>query len=359
LRSTFGTGVDTNEDEVLMQIVNPIAIEIQELWEGARLQYDFYNPASAEGVALDNIGAITSTSRIPGVKSTVIVQATGNAGATVPVGFQRAVQDTGEVFQNLVLRTLPVVGSQPLEFEMEAIDDGPIAAVAGALNQGALPSGITDIINAVDATEGTFNETDEQYRVSRKERLQALGAGTVVAIKAALREVPLVTDVQVLENDSDVVDANGQAAHSIRAIVKGGTDQNIIDSIGQTKAGGTDTVGSESGTFTDPVDGQTFPINFDRVSDINIYVAVVVTSKNSDYPATGDQDIEDAILALTWDVGEDVVLPKLQSAVTSIPGILAYTLFFDTSATPVVDVTISIATDELAIFDSTRITVSS
>jgi len=359
LRSTFGSGVDTNEDETVMQLIDPVAIEIQELWEGARLLYEFYNPASAEGVALDNVGAITSTPRLAGVKSTVIVDATGTPGATIPVGFQRAAQDTGEIFQNLTLRTLPIVGSQPLQFEMEALEDGPIASVAGTLNQGALPSGVTNIINSVDATEGTFDETDEEYRVSRKERLQALGAGTVIAIKASLREVELVTSVGVLENDSDIIDANGQAPHSIRCIVKGGAVQDIIDTIGETKAAGTTTEGVEAGTYTDPTDGQTFSINFDRVTDVDIYVEIDITSKNEEYPSTGDQDIEDALLELTWEVSEDVVLPKLQSAVTSIPGILDYTILFAKVNPPLTSTAVTIDTDELADFESTRITVTS
>jgi len=358
LRSTFGSGIDTNEDEIVMQIVNPVALEIEESW-GSKLLYDAMNPAAAEGPALDNVGAITATKRLEGSKSTVLVNATGNEFATIPVGFQRGVQDTGELFENLILRTLPAVGSQPLQFTMESIDEGPIAAIANTLNQGSLPSGITDVVNPGDATLGTLDETDEEYRISRKVRLQALGAGTVVSIKAALLEVSGVTSVSILENDTSLYDANGQAPHSIRCIILGGADQDIIDVIGATKAAGTGTVGTESGTFTDPVDSQTFPINFDRVTEIDIYVDVVVTSKGTSYPVTGDQDIEDAILALIWEPGGDVTLPTLQNAVTSIPGILAYTLFFDTSATPVVDVTISIDTDELADFDSTRIGVSS
>jgi len=359
LRSTFGSGIDTNEDEIVMQIVNPVALEIEESWQGSKLLYDAMNPAAAEGPALDNVGAITATKRLEGSKSTVLVNATGNEFATIPVGFQRGVQDTGELFENLILRTLPAVGSQPLQFTMESIDEGPIAAIANTLNQGSLPSGITDVVNPGDATLGTLDETDEEYRISRKVRLQALGAGTVVSIKAALLEVSGVTSVSILENDTSLYDANGQAPHSIRCIILGGADQDIIDVIGATKAAGTGTVGTESGTFTDPVDSQTFPINFDRVTEIDIYVDVVVTSKGTSYPVTGDQDIEDAILALIWEPGGDVTLPTLQNAVTSIPGILAYTLFFDTSATPVVDVTISIDTDELADFDSTRIGVSS
>lgn len=359
LRPTFGSGTVTNEDEVVMQSITPQALEIEELWQNTLLIYNVMNPAAAEDVALDNIGALTSTLRIAGVKSTVLVDATGNEGATIPINFQRSVQDTGEIFQNTEEQTLPAVGLQPLQYLMTTLNNGPILAVAGTLNVGSLPAGITDVINSVDATPGKFRETNEEYRVSRKQRLQALGKGTVPSIKSALREVANVISVAILENDTDIIDANGQAPHSIRCIVQGGLDQDIIDAIGESKAAGTETVGSETGIYNDPVDNQPFTINFDRVQPVNIYVDVEVTEKDSDYPPTGDQLIEDAILALTWNAGEDVVLPKLQNAVTSIDGIVTYTLFFDISATPVVDNTIVINTGQQADFDSSRINVSS
>lgn len=362
LRSTFGSGTDTNEDEAVMQSITPQAIEIEESWQSQKLIYDQMNPAAAEGVALDNIGAITGTPRIAGKNSTVLVDATGNEGATIAIGFQRSVQDTGEIFEltsEVGLQTLPAVGSQPLQFLMTALNDGPVLAVATTLNVGSLPAGITNIINSVDATPGTLNETDEEYRISRKERLAGIGKGTVAAIKAGLTEVPDIISRTVLENDTDVTDSNGLPANSVRCIVEGGASQDIIDSIGENKGSGTGTFGIQTGTYTDPTDGQEFTINYDIVSAVNIYVAVVVTEKDSGYPANGDELIKTAILALTWENGEDVILPKLQNAVTSVDGIVTYTLFFDTSATPVVDTTITIDEAERADFDSTRITVSS
>lgn len=365
LRTSFGSGIVTNEDSIIMQIVDPIALEIAEPWEGTQLVYDQMNPNAAEGVALDNVGAITNTPRVAGAKSTVVVQATGTEGSIIPINFQRGVETTNKLFETTQVNTLPATGSQPLEFTMQALDDGEVEAIAGTLNQGSLPSGVTTMINAVDAQLGSLDETDEEYRVGRKERLSAFGAGTVPAIKAALVSTtssPVITSVAVFENDTDIIDTSFSPvlpAHSIRALVGGGADQDIIDTLGIKKGAGTYTDGTESGTYTDPVDGQTFPMRFSRVSDVNMYVAVVVTSKDDDYPDTGDQDIEDAILALTWEVGEDVVLPKLQNAVTSVPGIVTYTLFFDTSATPTTDTTITISPTEQAVFDSTRTTVSS
>lgn len=362
LRSSYGSGVDTDLDEIVMVTLEPVFLELEELWQGAQGQYDFLNKNNAEGVSLDNLGAIINIPRLSGIKSTVDVQVSGTEGAVIPVNFKRSVEDTLEPFQTTQSHTLPAAGSQPLVIEMTALNDGPVAAIAGTLNQGTLPAGVTTMINAVDATLGTYDETDEEYRIGLTTRLAALAAATVPAIKAALLTTTAVASAAVFENDTSVPDSSLTPVlppHSIRALVSGGADQDIIDTLGVKKGAGTYTDGTVSGTYTDPTDGQTFPIRFSRVTLIDIYVTVTVTSKDSNYPASGDQDIEDAILALTWEVGEDVILPKLQNAVTSIPGIITYTLYFDTSASPTTDTTIVIAETEQADFDSTRTIVTS
>lgn len=361
LRSSYGSGVATDTDEVVMVTLLPIILELVELWQGSQGQYDFFNKLNAEGISLDNLGSILNIPRLSGVKSTAVVEVLGTEASVIAIGFIRSVEDTNEPFQTLIEYTLPAVGSQPLNISMSALNDGPIESVAGTLNQGVLPSGVTSMINTVDADTGTYDETDEEYRIGLGTRLAALGAGTVVAIKAALTTIPNVVSVFLFENDTSVTDSDGVPPHAIKALVEGGTDQDIWDTLGIKKGAGTFTDGDEVGTFTDPVDGQEFTMRFSRPTLINIYVTVEVTSKDSNYPTSGDQDIEDAILAegATFESGDDVVLPRLQSAVTSVPGILAYTLFFDTSATPTTDTAIVITAFQKADFDSTRTIVTS
>ncbi len=359
LRSSFGSGVETSTDSIVSQIVNPIAIEIKESWDGTRLTYEQMNPNAAEGVSLDNVGAITNTPRVAGAKSTVVVQVSGTEGSVIPIGFQRGVATTGELFQTTATHTLPATGSQPLSFTMTALNDGAVVCIAGTLTQGTLPSGISTMVNAVDATVGSLDETDEEYRVGRISRLQSLAGGTVIAIRDALLTVTGVTGASVFENDTGVL-VGLLPPHSINALVAGGADQDIWNILGVKKGAGTYTTGAQVGTYIDPVDSQPYTMRFDRVTSVNIYVTVTITSKDAGtYPATGDADIETAILALTWAVGEDVTLPKLQSAVTATPGIITYTLFFDTSASPSTNTTITISATQQADFNSTRTTVTS
>jgi uncharacterized phage protein gp47/JayE len=367
LRSSFGSGVETDLDEAVMVALLPILLEIEELWQGAQGMYDFLNKNNAEGVSLDNLGAIINIPRLAGTFSTVDVEVEGAQGTVIPAGTIRSVSSTLEPFQTTIAWTLPAVGSQPYTISMQALNDGPVACIAGTLTVGTLPAGVTSMINTVDAEVGTYDETDAEYRVGLSERLASLGAGTVPAIKAALlalTSTPPINSVTVFENDTDVIDSNLLPPHSIRALVEGGADQDIWDTLGVKKGAGTYTDGTEVGTYTDPVDGQTFPMRFSRPTLINMYVDVVVTSFDSTFgdgtPANGYAAIETAILAEgdTFQLGDDVTLPRLQSAVTSVPGIITYTLKFGKTATPTTDTTVVIATFEKADFDSSRTSVT-
>jgi hypothetical protein len=358
LRTSFGSGTETTVDAILMQIIDPIALEIAEPWAGMTLIYDQLNGNVAEGVVLDNIGTITNTPRVAGSKSTVIVQATGTEGASIPANFQRGVETTNKLFETLQEFTLPAVGLQPFEFSMSALEDGEVQAIAGTLNQGSLPAGVTVMINAVDAVLGSFDETDEEYRIGRVERLSAFGSSTIPAIKAAILSIVGVSGATIIENVENLTDVNGIPPHKFRAVVAGGSDQDIIDAIGVKKPAGIGTNGAISGTYTDPTDGQEFPIDFSRTTSILMYSDIVIV-KNDDYPTDGDNLIEANLLALNWELGEDVVLPKLQGAVTTIPGITSYTLFFAKTAVPLTDTTVVIAPGETALFDSTRINITS
>jgi len=361
LRAKFGSGVETNEDSDIMQSINVMALEVEECWQGLGKVYDMFSPNNAEGITLDNLGAITATPRVRGANSTVEVEAEGSEGSTIDLGFQRAVETTGEIFATTEAYVLPASGSQPLVITMTALNDGPVYCKSGTLNQGALPSGVTSMTNPDDAVLGTYDETDEEYKIGRKTRLAAIANATVLAIKAALLNselIPGVTGAIVEENDTGET-VGSLPPHCIRALMSGGDDQDIWDVLGTKKGAGTYTFGTEVGTFTDPDDGQEFTMRFSRIAQIEIWVAVDIVSKTDDYPVTGDQDIEDNILALIWAGGEDVTYPKLQNAVTDVPGITDYTLYFGLSDPPVASTPITIDTDEIAVFSSSRITVTS
>ncbi len=242
----------------------------------------------------------------------------------------------------------------------ESVNAGPIIGLAGTLTVIGNPvSGWDGVANFVDATLGNLEETDAAFRLRRVAALQGLGNATVEAILGALLALSNVTQARVFVNDTDVT-VDSRLPHSFEALVVGGADQDIFDSLFLNKAAGINTNGAESGTSTDS-QGTAHAINFSRPSVIDIYLDITLTV-NSDYPADGDTLVEDLVNA--WGdalgIGTDVIVfPYLVASFQSVPGITDVVIDIGTAPGPSGDANITIAETEIADFDSSRTTVTS
>lgn len=242
----------------------------------------------------------------------------------------------------------------------EAVDTGPIQALANTLNQIVTPvPGWTRVENFEDATKGADAESDASFRTRRIAALLGSGSATLEAIRGAMLTLTGVTQAVVFENTDDVTDGDGRPPHSIEALVLGGVNQDILDELFNKKSGGIETFGGVSGTVTDS-QGTNHTLNFSRPTSVNIWLELDLTV-NSDYPADGDTQVQDRILAYAdaLDIGEDVVVfPVLISSFADVPGITDVVVRIGTAASPTLDDNIIIAPTEIADFDSARITIT-
>lgn len=242
----------------------------------------------------------------------------------------------------------------------ESVDDGSIEALSGTLT-GIVNniSGLDRVENYLDAVKGNNVETDAELRVRRINALLGIAAARLDGIRSFLLLVENVTSAKVFENDTLTVDGSGRPAKSIECLVLGGTNQDILEAVFDRKAAGIEAYGSVSGTVTDS-QGDDHMVKFSRPSSINIYLELDLTI-DADYPSDGDTLVESAILAhaTTLEIGEDVIVyPYLITALGVIVGITDVVLRIGTSASPTLDDNIVISETELAIFDSSRITVA-
>ena len=129
-------------------------------------------------------------------------------------------------------------------------------------------------------------------------------------IEASLIDIDGVIDALVLENNTNETDSNNVPAHSINAIVLGGSDEDIATIIlKKIVGGGCGTYGSESYTLPD-YRGQDRVINFDRPStkDINVVVTLIRAHAQNDIDI---DKIKDAIVAKKFRIGQDAVAGML------------------------------------------------
>jgi len=359
LKTTFGNGINLNPESIFGQLVGIYAEREDLVWQAAQDVYNSQYPDTASGVSLDNVCALTGTKRDGSEQSLVEVLISGVAGTVIPAGKLIAVENNGPQFSFPSSITIPISGS--ISATAYSVLFGPIAAPAGTLNVIVTPIvGWVSVTNALDAILGSLVETDPELRTKRADQLQKGGSATVEAIRAKLLAVANVTHCIIYENDTLLVDVNGLPAKSFEAFVEGGVALDIATAIWLSKAAGIQSFGDQATNITDS-QGLVHVINWSRPVEKLIYCVVNITSNPSLFPLTGAQDVEDLILAYGNDlqVGDPViVVPQMIASISSVPGILNAVIFIGLAPAPVSSANIIQAINEIAKFDSARVTVN-
>jgi len=359
-KTAFGDNIKLDADSVFGQIIAIISEVISdqnELVEGIISAYD---PQKSSGVFLSDLVLLNGITRNESEYSTVTLQCTANAaGATIPVG--SLVSDPTTGYQFATDSALVVGASSSANVSATAVDAGPISAAAGTLTQIDTPIyGWESVTNPAGATEGQNEETDTELRIRRQRASEQSGTANVAAIYTAIADLDAVEQVKIVSNNGTVTDSDGVPPQHIWAIVLGGTDNDIAEALFGTVAAGDGYYGSTTVNYADPITGETYVIKFERPTDVSIYIDVTVVT-DSDYPVDGDTQIENAIIAFfeDFEIGEDVIYSRLYTPINSVAGHYVSDLKVDIVSPPTGTANIPVDTEERAVTDAAKITVTS
>jgi uncharacterized phage protein gp47/JayE len=417
VRQSFGESIDLSDSSVFGRLNGIIGERFALLWQLLESIYASQDPDKATGAALRAIAALTGTIFEPARSSTTTLTATGDPTTVVDEGSLVATESTGVVFRVVEDATLIPVpawtsstafdlgervtnsakcyecvtagtsagsggpsteeddildgtahwrylgdGTAAADAEAESSDKGPIVAASGDLTVIQTPiAGWLSVINLLDAELGALDETDEALRVRREAELADIGGTNLDAVRASLLKIDGVTAVTVFMNTTDATDSDGVPPHSVEALVQGGDDQAIFDRLLASVAAGIRCHGTTSGTARDS-QGTEQPVAFSRPQEIPIYVGVTLLKDADLYPLDGDQQVEDAIVAYgrLQSTGRNVVSSALSAQCFGVLGVLdVVSLFIGVAPAPASETTIAISTRQLAVYDTSRITVSS
>ena len=245
---------------------------------------------------------------------------------------------------------------------------GPVLAVSGDLTVIDTPvSGWQSAINLLDADLGRDVATDAEFRALGEADLARPGATTPDAIRETLLAVADVESVTVFYNPTDATDGDGVPPHAVECMVRGGDDQAIFDVLLRACiAAGIASHGTEVGASLDS-EGVSHVVKFSRPEEIEIYVAVILekvahSADNADsYPIDGDAQVKAAIVAYgdAQLCGKNAVASRLAAAAFTVAGVLDVSdVNIDTAPTPLNSFTIPISSRQLAVYDSSRISVT-
>lgn len=414
-KALFGESIDLSDDGPFGQLISIQAEREALLWEAMETVYTQWTPDGATGTNLDNLTAITGTVRDPAEPSTVTAVATGTPTTVLLAGRVASVTGTAVRFASLADATIAAatawaaltvytaaqrrtnggniyevvtggtsaasggpsgtgtaitdgtvtwkflgVGTGYVDVAMESEETGPVVAAARTLTVIETPvAGWSSVINNLDAELGANEESDSSLRLKREDELRALGNASVEAIRSALLQIPDVVQATVFENITNVIDVDGIPPHAIECLVQDGADAAIRAAIFATIAGGIEAHGSVSGTVTDS-QGFSHTIKFTRPTEVDIHVQVNLIVNSAEYPSDGDTQIEAALVAYgdAQKTGKNVVASALEARCFTVAGVLEAECLIGTAPSPTLRTTIAISLRQLAMFDTSRISVT-
>ncbi len=371
----ISSALDVSASSPMGQINAVLMKTVSELWDLAQAIYDGFDPDKNEGDAQDAVCAITGTKRIDAAKSYTDQTLALNAGVTVPAGA------IVSVLGNPGLRFV-LVGPEPATGDPVVPGDvtattagnyhgrfqcdktGAFTANAGTVSVIVTPvSGWNSTANAGDAIPGRDVEGPSDLRLRRVNELQAIGTSPVDAIRGELLKLDGMIQVTILENVDDATDGNNVPPHSFEAVCFDGAspavaDNDIAQTLWDSRAGGIRTAGASTGTARDS-QGAAHTMSFSRPSLKTVYFDITLNTTDA-YP--GDSTLKTALVAYGRGLamGQDVVLASFYSTIFGVGGVTDITLFkAGFSASPSGTSNLTIAARELATFDTARITVHS
>jgi uncharacterized phage protein gp47/JayE len=373
LRTRQRASIDPNwaaDDESLEGQVNAShAAELAELWEELDFVVNQFNPDDQEGVEQDMVCAISGTTRLSATKGTVTISLQSSGPTTWPAG--TLVAQDGDPTNVWVLdsnRVAPGAGTFNADFTAQ--NTGHIEAPAGTLTVrlSSVPNWV-GATNPFDANAGRNIETDDELRIRREEELRAEGGASEPAISADVEAVnpTALKSVRTLENDGDIVDANGLPPHSFEVLIwdpapDGPVDNDLIaQAIWNSKAFGIQTFGSTTGTAKTSA-GESKTMHFSRVNQDVLFVDIDIEI-DSTFPLDGDAQVKAALKAVSESYlpGGTVYALDLRAASRSVQGVLTSpALRLKLSIPPGLGDTadIPISVRDIATLDTSNITVN-
>lgn len=243
---------------------------------------------------------------------------------------------------------------------LTAVNAGPIEGEANTITSIQTPkTGWDAVTNPTAVVPGEDVETDEELRERFRQSKYIRATNILEALYSDLISLANVIEVQIYENDTDVVDANGVPAHSFLPIILGGDPLDIAETIWENKPLGIRSYGNTTQTI---YDSQGFPheIGFERPNPVDIYIRMDLTT-NANYPQNGDDLIRSNLafyFTSDFGIGDDVIYSRLYTPINSVPGHAVNSLEVSTDGVTWITANIDVPFNGIATLESNNIVIT-
>jgi len=319
----WGDSIDTSEDEFLGHLFRIVATVQAETNESLQSVYDAISVNGSSGVGLDNLMELIGIERTAAAYSTVTLSFTASKATTVPSGTQ-VKTSANVIFETDSAIVFAAAGSD--DVTATCTEEGAYnAAAATVTTMVNSVYGISSVTNAAAATPGRSRETDAAEKRRHTTATSSTGTNSLAEIYEAVTAVSGVTSCSTVDN--------GDGTISVAVI--GGAAADIGAAIADNLTEGITTSGSSSVDVYNETTGQTKTINYTVGADVPIHIAIT-TGTLSNYPADGDDQIRDALVALgaEYELGDNVIYNELFRPIYGVSGHVLSDLQVATSGPP-------------------------
>lgn len=319
-KEIFGDDIYVDDDSMDGQLISLFAKGTYDTLKTIEFAYNNTTPQTAFGVVLARLVLLSGISKKKSGYSTAFCTLTGTPFTIIHNG---VVSDVSGNKWNLP-NTVNLGENGSVGVTVTAQKQGNITALVHTITQIDTPTyGWKTVDNDYPASPATAVETDAQLRYRQRKSVALPSQGLVEGTQSALLNLDGVTDCVVKENDNNIqitVKEVELPPNSITAIVKGGSEKDIADTIFYRKNQGCYTNGDIEITQYDIFNNVNY-IRFSRPTEVPIQVSVgikPISGYSSDITAEIKQNLVDYVDSLN--IANDVNISVLTSIINqSIP----------------------------------------
>lgn len=320
-----------SDDSLFMQFSFIVAEAIAECWEQAFQASNVRRPRNAKGAILRGLIQLNGLLAKFGSQTQINVKFTGLKDATIPQG--SLISDVENSVNYSVDKSVTIGADGTATGTATALTKGPINPNNNTVIVIKTPTyGWTNVTNTGVVVVGAEPQTDEELHLEQQRATSNTAYRQIDAIYSGLLNVPGVEFARVYQNTGLTTDSRGIEAKSVAAVVVGGTNEDIANSIVKKSANINSFFGTTEVDVTDN-QGQVNKIKFSRPEEVEIDVEVNITVTDSALFPASKQDAIDQIkqniityaeynLQATegFAPGVDVVRTRLYTPVNEVPG---------------------------------------
>lgn len=312
----YGDDINIDADSPDGQMIGLFSQEIDNINQALSMIAQMLDPYKATGAWLEQramyAGIVRRGADYSYLDDVII---TGKQGVKVPRG---SIFSDGNLSKwvTLVDVVLDINGSARVN--MRSHELGAFSIQAGKeLSMDAVIVGVEKITTTKTAKEGVFEEMDGSLLTRFMRSHSINNHDDRQGLEGALLDLPDVKQARVYENFTNQTDDKGVPAHSLNAVVIGGSDDDIGLTILKKKIGGCGMFGSISNT--QEYAGAQRTVKFDRASNVNIKVKLLL-ERIGGFHDIDTESIKSALSNTSFEIGESVYAMRLTCQVNSVQG---------------------------------------